>query len=138
MLRLSHAWRALSVALLLLVAAPAAHAAAKGSSNLLGNPGFEAPIPGHPWMPTAWDTSQAGLETVFFGRDTFDVHGGSYAVRVANVSTVWPFAHNWSQAIRVNKSMWGKDAALSVWTRAVSPVRSPSPSRTKACCITLR
>jgi hypothetical protein len=94
------------------------HAASAAPVNLLANPGFETPLAGHDWMPASWDTSVSGLPTVFFGRDTFLVHGGRYAVTVANVSRVWPMAHNWSQGLAVQKSWWGKDAVLSVWTRS--------------------
>ncbi|HET7225627.1 MAG TPA: hypothetical protein VFK69_07900 [Candidatus Eisenbacteria bacterium] len=86
--------------------------------NLLDNPGFEKPLAGHPWMPANWDTSDSGLPTVFFGRDTFAVHGGQYAVNVANTSTVIPVWHNWSQQVLVGPDAWGKDAVFSVWTRA--------------------
>ena len=58
--------------------------------NLLRNPGFEQGLEGHAWMPAGWDTSQSGLPTVFFGRDTFMVHSGKYAVNIANLSTVYP------------------------------------------------
>ena len=93
-------------------------AAAAPSSNRLENPGFEQGIPGHGWMPTGWDTSRAGLSTVFFGRDTLLAHSGQYAVTVANVSDLWPFSHNWSQAILVDSKDWGKDAVLTIWTRS--------------------
>jgi hypothetical protein len=102
--------------LLLLGASPAA-AATRPSPNLLGNPGFEDPLPGHPWMPAKWDTSASGLISVFFGRDTFLVHGGRYAISVANLSTLFYMAHNWSQGFIVDKDWWGKDAVFSVWTR---------------------
>jgi hypothetical protein len=93
-------------------------AAAAPSPNRLENPGFEQGIPGHPWMPSGWDTSRAGLSSVFFGRDTLLAHGGQYAVTVANVSDVWTFSHNWSQAILVDSKDWGKDAVLDIWTRS--------------------
>jgi hypothetical protein len=86
--------------------------------NRLTNPGFEAGMPQHPWMPAGWDTSRSGLSTVFFGRDTLLAHGGQYAVTVANVSALWSFSHNWSQTILVNRDDWGKDAVFSVWTRS--------------------
>jgi len=95
-----------------------ARTTAKTSPNLLANPGFEQGLAGHPWMPAGWDTSSSGLLSVFFGRDTFLVHGGSYAVSIANLSTRWVMAHNWSQGLLVDKSMWGKDAVFSVWTRS--------------------
>jgi hypothetical protein len=69
-------------------------------------------------MPAGWDTSRAGLSSVFFGRDTLLAHGGQYAVTVANVSDLWTFSHNWSQAILVDSKDWGKDAVLSIWTRS--------------------
>jgi hypothetical protein len=69
-------------------------------------------------MPAGWDTSRAGLSSVFFGRDTLLAHGGQYAVTVANVSDLWPFSHNWSQAVLVSPSDWGKDAVLTIWTRS--------------------
>src|SRR5262245_23551275 len=74
-------------------AAPGARAAAAPSRNLLANPGFEIKRPGHPWMPAGWDTFPSGLPTVFFSRDTFMVHGGRYAVSVANLSTAIPMFH---------------------------------------------
>jgi len=86
--------------------------------NLLVNPGFEEPLAGHAWMPAGWDTSDSGLPTVFFGRDTLAVHGGQYAVNVANTSTVFPVWHNWSQQVAVGPEAWGKDAVFSVWTKA--------------------
>lgn len=105
------------VGLLSLVVATSPVAAAS-STNLLTNPGFEQPLAGHSWMPASWDTFQAGLNTVFFGRDTFLVHGGSYAVNVANVSTLIPMWHNWSQTIPIRRELWGKDLTFSVWTRS--------------------
>ena len=93
----------------------AAHAA---SRNLLINPGMEDALPDHPWMPAGWDTSVSGLPTTFFGRDSFLVHGGHYAVTVANVSTMLPMAHNWSQKLLVGREAWGKDAVFTVWTRS--------------------
>lgn len=86
--------------------------------NLLRNSGFEAPLPGHPWMPAAWDTFPSGLPTVFSGRDTFLVHGGRYAVSIANLSTNVPMFHNWSQTLVVGRELWGKDLVFSVWTRS--------------------
>ena len=112
-----HARGLLGAVFLMFCAAPAIHAA-KAPANLLLNPGFEQSLPGHPWMPAAWDTSESGLPTVFFGRDTFLVHGGEYAITVANVSTVWPMSHNWSQTLKIDRAWWGKDAVLSVWTRS--------------------
>lgn len=93
-------------------------AAAAPPVNRLENPGFEQGLSGHPWMPAGWDTSRAGLSSVFFGRDTLLAHGGQYAVTVANVSDLWPFSHNWSQAVLVGPNDWGKDALLTIWTRS--------------------
>lgn len=90
----------------------------RDGDNLLTNPGFEQGLPGHAWMPAGWDTSDSGLPTVFFGRDTFAVHGGQYAVNVANTSTVYPVWHNWSQQVLVGPEAWGKDVVFSVWTKA--------------------
>lgn len=112
---LVRAARALLALALLAAGAPAASAA---SRNLLHNPGFEEPLPGHAWMPTAWDTSATGLPTAFFGRDTFLVHGGRYAVSIANLSTLIPLEYNWSQSIPVGHDAWGKQAVLTVWTRS--------------------
>ncbi len=100
------------------VLAPAAFAAPAPSGELLQNPGFEAPLDEHPWMPADWDTSLTALPTVFFGRDTFLVHGGRYSVNVANTSTLVPTWHNWNQTILVGPELWGKDLVLSVWTRS--------------------
>ena len=102
----------------LLSVASMAFAAAAPVKNLLANPGFEKDLAGHDWMPTAWDTSEAGLSTVFFGRDTFLVHSGKHAVSIANTSTVWAMSHNWNQTILVGREAWGKDAVLSVWTKS--------------------
>ena len=110
-----------ALCLCLLVTLPlhrGAHAAAAPSANRLENPGFERAVSGHPWMPAGWDTSRAGLTTVFFGRDTLLAHGGQYAVTVANVSDLWSFSHNWSQAVLVDSKDWGKDALLTIWTRS--------------------
>ena len=60
----------------------------------------------------------AGLTTVFFGRDSFLVHGGRWAVNVANMSTAFPMGHNWSQALIVGKEAWGKTATFKVWSRS--------------------
>lgn len=105
------------LALLLLL--PLAGAPAAAGPNLLKNPGFEAGLPGHPWMPAGWDTSRAGLSSVFFGRDTLVPHSGSYSVSLANASGVYPLAHNWSQSLVVGREMWGKDLVFSVWTRTM-------------------
>jgi hypothetical protein len=86
--------------------------------NLLTNPDFEQPREGHPWMPAGWDTSGAALPSVFFGRDTFLVERGRYAVGIANVSMLYPLAYNWSQGVLVGREAWGKDAVLTVWTRS--------------------
>jgi hypothetical protein len=97
---------------------PARAPAPAPSANLLANPGFEEGLAGHAWMPAAWDTFESGLNTVFFGRDTFLVHGGRYAVSVANLSTLMPMFHNWSQTRIVGPELWGKDLTFSVWTRS--------------------
>lgn len=89
------------------------------STNLLINPGFEKGLGDHPWMPTGWDTSRAGFSSVFFGRDTLSPHGGLYSVSVANASGIYPLAHNWSQTLLVDRSLWGKDLVFSVWTRTL-------------------
>lgn len=88
------------------------------SRNLLSNPGFEQSLPGHDWLPAGWDTSQAGIPTVFFGRDSFLVRTGHFAVNVANTSTIFPMAHNWSQTLPVGREAWGKVARFRVWTRS--------------------
>lgn len=118
-MRLSHPFRSLALAAgSLLLAAAAAAAPASAPKNLLANPGFEKRLPGADWMPAGWDTSDAGLETVFFGRDTFEVHGGKYSVNVANTSTLYVMGHNWNQSLLVGPETWGKTAVLTVWTRA--------------------
>ena len=98
----------------MLAAAPGAHA---DGQNLLGNPGFEAPLGDHPWMPAAWDTSRGNTDMVFFGRDDFSAHTGKFGVSVANASATLPLWHNWSQTLDVSPDMWGKDIVLTVWTR---------------------
>jgi len=106
------------------LAAVLAHAAADAAParpagrNLLTNPGFEQRMPLSEWMPAAWDTSSAGLETVFFGRDSFLVRSGKYSVNVANTSTLYWMGHNWSQTVFVGREAWGKTAVFSVWTRS--------------------
>ena len=102
------------VALAILVLPAAAFAAAP--RNLLANPGFERPLAGHEWMPAGWDTSDAGMSTVFFGRDTLLKHGGQYGVSIANTSTVFTMGHNWSQTLLVGRESWNKLATFSVWT----------------------
>jgi len=99
----------------LLVSVAAAHAE---SRNLLVNPGFEAPLEGHPWMPSGWDTSATGLQSVYFGRDTLDPHSGSYSISVANVSMLIPLAQNWNQTLLVGREVWDKDVVFSVWTKS--------------------
>ncbi len=105
-------------ALTLVLAAAAPCTAADPSGELLLNPGFEDSLETHPWMPSAWDTSQTALPTVFFGRDTLLAHGGRYAVSVANTSTLVPTWHNWSQTVLVGPESWGKDLVFSMWTRS--------------------
>src|SRR5260221_12260929 len=86
--------------------------------SLLQNPDFERGMPTHPWMPSGCDTSTADLPTVFFGRDSFLVHSGKWAVNVANMSARFPMAHNWSQTLLVGPETWGKVAVFKVWTRS--------------------
>ncbi|MCE9627750.1 MAG: hypothetical protein K8R56_07530 [Candidatus Eisenbacteria bacterium] len=98
---------------------PAASAApARAGKALLPNGDFERGLSTHPWMPSSWDTSMADLPTVFFGRDSFLVHSGKWAVNVANMSAAFPMAHNWSQTILVTPDMWGKTAVFKAWTRS--------------------
>lgn len=101
-----------------LVVSTAFAAAPAKSRNQLGNPGFERRLPAHDWMPAAWDTSDAGVPTVFFGRDSMFAHEGKWSVNIANTSTVFPMAHNWSQTLIVSKDWWGKNARFSVWTKS--------------------
>lgn len=105
------------LALALALSATAA-AAAPSRGNLLRNPDFETTLEGHAWMPADWDSSDSGLSSVFFGRDTFMVEDGGYAVGIANVSMLYPLGYNWSQAVVVGREAWGKDAVLTVWTRS--------------------
>ena len=94
---------------------PPANAQTKSRTTartLLQNPGFERGVANHPWMPTGWDTSRADLPTVFFGRDTFLVRSGQWSVNVANMSTAFPMAHNWSQTLLVGPEHWGKTAVF--------------------------
>src|SRR5437867_13315320 len=35
--------------------------------NLLRKPGFQGPLPGHPWMPGDWGTSESRFPSVVFG-----------------------------------------------------------------------
>jgi hypothetical protein len=117
----SSKWIRALAALALLAVPPHAFAAAAAPAprNLLLNPGFEHGIQGHDWMPANWDTSDAGVSTVFFGRDTLSRHSGQYSVNIANTSTVWGFNHNWRQVVLVGREAWGKTAVFSVWTRNV-------------------
>lgn len=91
---------------------------ARGGRTLLQNADFERTIPDHPWMPVGWDTSMADLNTVFFGRDSFLVHGGKWSVNVANMSAAYPLAHNWNQTLLVGPEQWGKMATFKAWTRS--------------------
>jgi hypothetical protein len=110
---------ALLLATALAVLAPQhADAARPSAHSLLQNPDFERGLASHPWMPSGWDTSMADLPTVFFGRDSFMVHGGKWAVNVANMSAAFPMAHNWSQTLLVGPETWGKTAVFKVWTRS--------------------
>jgi len=95
-----------------------AFAAPRPARTLLQNPDFERSLSNHSWMPVGWDTSMADLPTVFFGRDSFLVHGGRWAINVANTSTAFPMAHNWNQTILVGPEAWGKTASFKVWTRS--------------------
>ena len=110
--------RAVSLLAFLFALAPALAAAPArpAARNMLGNPGFERQLGGHDWMPAGWDTSDAGLPTVFFGRDSFLVHGGKFSVNIANTSTLYSMGHNWSQTLLVGRETWGKTAVFSAWT----------------------
>jgi hypothetical protein len=103
---------------LALLAALLVPAPARAGANLLNNPGFETTLAGHSWMPAGWDTSWSTLPTVFFGRDTLSAHEGRYAVSVANVSTLLPLWHNWSQTLVVGPETWNKDLVFTAWTRS--------------------
>ena len=94
-----------------------ADAAKPSAKSLLQNSDFERGLATHPWMPSGWDTSMADLPTVFFGRDSFIVHTGKWAVNVASMSGAFPMAHNWSQTLLVGPETWGKTAVLKVWVR---------------------
>ena len=107
----------LALTLALAGATSPAAAAPAPSGELLENPGFEEPLENHPWMPAHWDTSLTDLQTVFFGRDTLLVHGGRYAVSVANTDANVPVWHNWNQSVIVGPEAWGKDLVFSIWTR---------------------
>ncbi len=108
---------ALTIVCSLAVFAPNSDSATRPARSLLQNPDFERSVGDHPWMPVGWDTSMADLPTVFFGRDSFMVHGGKWAVNVANMSAAIPLAHNWSQALLVGPETWGKVASFKAWTR---------------------
>lgn len=114
--RLAFAVTLLAAALLLPAFARAATAPA--ARNLLHNPGFESPRATGEWMPADWDSSESGVSTVFFGRDSFFVHGGRWSVNIANMSTYLPLAHYWGQNVVVGREAWGKDVVLRVWTRS--------------------
>jgi hypothetical protein len=117
----SSMWIRAFAALLFTVVPSLSHAATAATPmrNLLLNPGFERGMQGHEWMPANWDTSDAGISTVFFGRDTLSHHSGQYSVNIANTSTVWAFNHNWRQVVLVGKEAWGKTAVFSIWTKSV-------------------
>ncbi|MGH7730292.1 MAG: hypothetical protein ACRENJ_03485 [Candidatus Eiseniibacteriota bacterium] len=108
-----------TVLALALLAGFATPAPAAPSPNLLVDPDFESTQAGHPWMPAGWDTSWSQLPTVFFGRGTSISHGGQYSVSVANVSTLIPLWHNWSQTLVVGPKMWNKDVVFTAWTRSI-------------------
>lgn len=105
-----------ATALLLPDTAPAATAPA--ARNLLVNPSFEASVAPGEWMPAGWDSSESGVSTVFFGRDSFFVHDGRWSVNIANMSTYVPLAHFWGQHVVVGREAWGKDVVFRVWTRS--------------------
>lgn len=105
-----------ATALLLPATAPAAPAPAL--RNLLVNPSFEEPSGPGEWMPAGWDSSESGVSTVFFGRDSFLVHGGRWSVNIANMSTYVPLAHFWGQHVVVGREAWGKDVVFRAWTRS--------------------
>jgi hypothetical protein len=110
---------ALSLLAPLALLPPPAETAPKPAPRVaLQNGDFERAVSGHHWMPAGWDTSRAELPTVFFGRDTFLVHSGRYAVSVANMSHAFPLGHNWNQTLLVGPELWGKQATLRVWVRS--------------------
>ena len=102
------------------LAAPAA-----GPKNLLINPGFEKTATNSAWMPAAWDTSESGVPTVFFGRDTVGAHSGRWCVNIANMSTWIPVVHYWGQEVVVGRAEWGREAVLRLL--AALPVPAPLP-----------
>ena len=112
-----HALRAWAV-VCALTAVAAGSERAEAAGNLLLNPSFETSLQGHDWMPAQWDTSDTGLPTAFFGRDTLLAREGRYSVNVANVSTIIPMAYNWSQRVLIQPEQWNQDAVFSVWTRS--------------------
>jgi hypothetical protein len=59
----------------------------------------------------------ADLPTVFFGRDSFLVHSGKYAVSVASMSDAFPMGHHWRQTLLVGPEAWGKVATFKAWVR---------------------
>jgi hypothetical protein len=91
-------------------------AKASAPHEMLQNGGFERAISASHWMPTGWDTSMADLPTVFFGRDSFLVHSGKYAVSVASMSDAFhgtPLAPDPPRRPRV----LGKVATFKAWVR---------------------
>ena len=116
-------FRALSTLAMLLLSSSALAAPAKAPAKaaapreLLQNGGFERAVSAGHWMAAGWDTSMADLPTVFFGRDSFLVHSGKYAVSVANMSDAFPMGHNWNQTILVGPETWGKVATFKAWVR---------------------
>ena len=112
----------LTIALLLLstsvIGAPSKPPAKPAAAReLLQNGGFEKSAEANHWMAAGWDTSMADLSSVFFGRDSFLVRTGAFAVSVANMSDAFPMGHNWSQTILVGPESWGKMARFRVWAR---------------------
>lgn len=109
---------ALSVLVSLALVPLTAETATRPSARVaLQNPDFERAASGHHWMPVGWDTSRADLPTVFFGRDSFLVHSGKFAVSVANMSNAFPMGHNWNQTLLVGPETWGRRATFKAWAR---------------------
>ncbi len=107
--------RACALATSILLATGVAWSAPEPVANLLLNPGFEETLGG---VTAAWDTTDSGLPTVFFGRDTVDQRSGAAAVYVASISMAIPMWHNWSQTLLVGPELQGKDLILTAWTRS--------------------
>jgi hypothetical protein len=87
----------------------------RSAANLVLNPGAES---GGLFSPTDWDTTVAGVPTVFFYWDPDVHHGGARSLSIVNAGDAIPVWHNWYQMIPNAGRFVGRDIELTAWARS--------------------